>query len=831
MIKRTSNYMNKNISSNKGFTLVELIVVLVLMGIILSVTVFGALGWVDWVTFNKENDTAEDIFYAAQNQLTELDSSNAMKRKVQDFLWDAKTDNYINKGGDVDKPDEYYILAQQRENTVELGAFSAITDSNGQPYEWDKVWRNNPNIKKEKQTTIIRLMAKAGDYDEYLSNPDNVIKGTRLLFDLVAPYIADKSVLNGAIALEFSPEAGQVFAVCYTDKKDALTYSDTPSANEVSILDRRLATRESNMLGYFGVDTLTSKIKGRKKSNGGYRIEIENGESLTLTLRTNTVTPENIEGVDIAFTIQGAPRYNSEYSDVMSFVLSKDVISQLQNTSLQDAADNPVNVMVSFSDNVNGIYKGKSDIEVRLPVWKDQYGSICISLDAADLQAQSMTYAMAMEPLATGFDDLTEEEEKIQEAFRNTYSFYRFGFGENVRFIRAEADLTDGGDAKSGRKPDESNPEYKEYGDNDNDIHGEAVTFANYDEADKIKQSNPEYDYTICGISNGRHFYNIRFESDYSDYFKKKEIISADTKHDFILKDNIDWKVFTDGNFFLNSYPRSFSEGKVGINLNADAQHDNIVELSYKQNGENIIPGYDTEHYPFPGFRMLSYKDRFSQDMDMTPGENEVSGYYRISNINISFAGNCIYGVYGKGIKRRLEEHDRDSISYLGKAGALPLGLFAENYGEISNIELDNIIVSGIDTFGAYGSISAGNLFTSKVGGFVGENLGTVKNLYIDEYKEYDSNGSLIKKYSHVSGRSDIGGIVGHQYYVASDSNEPVEQTISGCINNAEVTGIGYVGGIIGRIYPSSKKPTDSETVKASKEYYDVIYTIDGSNA
>ena len=64
--------------NNAGFTLVELIVVLLLMSILLGATLFAGLGWQDWSQFRHEEACAENIFYAAQNQLTELDSSGAL---------------------------------------------------------------------------------------------------------------------------------------------------------------------------------------------------------------------------------------------------------------------------------------------------------------------------------------------------------------------------------------------------------------------------------------------------------------------------------------------------------------------------------------------------------------------------------------------------------------------------------------------------------------------------------------------------------------------------------------------------------------------------------
>ena len=72
-------------NNDKGFTLVERIVVLMLIAILASITIFGGLAWQDWVRFNREQATAQDIFFAAQNQLIELDSSGAIDNKVKDI--------------------------------------------------------------------------------------------------------------------------------------------------------------------------------------------------------------------------------------------------------------------------------------------------------------------------------------------------------------------------------------------------------------------------------------------------------------------------------------------------------------------------------------------------------------------------------------------------------------------------------------------------------------------------------------------------------------------------------------------------------------------------
>ena len=74
---------NKKLNTQKGFTLVELIVVLVLMMIFITLGVAGILTWQDWSRFKKENTAAETIFYSLQNQFTELDATDAFDSKVK----------------------------------------------------------------------------------------------------------------------------------------------------------------------------------------------------------------------------------------------------------------------------------------------------------------------------------------------------------------------------------------------------------------------------------------------------------------------------------------------------------------------------------------------------------------------------------------------------------------------------------------------------------------------------------------------------------------------------------------------------------------------------
>lgn len=59
------------IRGNGGFTLVELIVVLVVLGILCSLAVMSIIGWQDYADFKQNNEAAQSVFSAAQIQLTQ----------------------------------------------------------------------------------------------------------------------------------------------------------------------------------------------------------------------------------------------------------------------------------------------------------------------------------------------------------------------------------------------------------------------------------------------------------------------------------------------------------------------------------------------------------------------------------------------------------------------------------------------------------------------------------------------------------------------------------------------------------------------------------------
>ena len=812
-----------NIESHKrldaGFTLVELVIVLALLAIILSITITGGLAWQDWSRFQHQDTVAEELFFAAQNQLTEYDASYAIRRQVKDKL------QIPNASGKYEYNEKYVLASPDSAERLEQIVYKDGSDGQGATYDWSKIWEAVPENDPDSQNaTIISLYAQKGDYDRYLAARSTstavagLDAGTVLLFDIIASYVSDTSVLNGAILLEFSPEAGQVFSVCYSDQQSSFV---TKSGSSVSYLDvandRRIHARNSNMVGYYCADYLYEKLKGRSSSESNLILEFKNEEALTMVL--TAPSGDDLAAGDALEIVLYDGDNGAEQDPAM--VLSMKYLNPTSEylvysaDSIADAAEHPTKVSVTLK---KGIYQSETPRDMWIPIWLEENGeekSLHFVLDAADLQAQSSILYKAE----------IESNEDAQSAMRNTYSFYRFGLSDCVNYVFGSVKSTSfetGVESTAFSKkrvlPDSQHPDglvshLESDGANENRTTGVCTTFGDYTILASDKNSRR------ITIQNARHLYNIRFESDH-----KRNLIH---KNVFMLENDIDWFTFvgkkekpgtmgmpaydSGTNYFLNSYGRKDENGA-----------DIISGINYKGNnkatdgsGVETDLDLDTAHVPFPGFLKLDKNDTFTQ----TIAEGQTA--HKISNLEISFAANIVYGVYDNvfeddtieewfkkvdpdtnlnrimleckedsdysGILGVASATDDSSGSRLARAGLLPVGLFAENFGQITDIVLDHHVVRGMQALDD-GTI----IYTCMAGGFVGNNMGVVDRLTLLDSNETDG---LATK---VNGLLDVGGIIGRQSFAAAAATKV---NISNMTNEGTVTGYENVGGIVGRVY------------------------------
>ncbi len=785
-------FQRKRKLNNTGFTLMEMIVVLIIMVIMLSLSAVGIMAWQDWSKMKQLNANAEAIFIAAQTQLSEYAASGSLESEVI---------------GKIKNGDGYYSGVTQ----ITAGNIgSLITDPDGNEYVWDQMWTSG----KASQGTVVSVSGVPGDYQNFLEGKLDD-PGKVLLYKLITSYISDKSILNdSSIIIEFSPDAAQVLAVCYSSSADKLSYDDSG----VCVRDRSESTRNDLMFGYYGVKTLSMPIKGKTES-------ILNLTAGTVDLRNEEILDiiyvPDAEDADVIFGTGKKTAFSVEVYD--PDIAGDDTKVMTLEFEIDNSDPLPAGMKLAQGENAREVkaiyYPSGAEKTFRVPMWVELTArgdrAIRIALDAADVQAQSITLATAL-GLDTGDTVTAEDKENAEKAFRKTYSFYRFGLDADRIYIKLQ--VKDTADAAG-----------EELFSGETNHAGEYVTFDSV-----TRQNGDEAEYKI---SNGRHLYNLRFVEDYADKIEDivggSSIPQGDLQYNkdwhqkyhrtFKLIRNIDWRNFVaykymgssvGENYFFDSYYGAGTEGDPGIG----------------------IGGFETETIEFPSFRQLNYGDTFT-------AESDTEDNYSISNLLISTDANERFGVYGLSAQNlnRLslskDKSERDSnfdkLEFERAKGKHPTGLFAYNFGTITDLTLAKHKV-----FGSY-----------KVGGFVGENLGTLSGLYLKneentsgvdnaeetfinkienlmvvvphfngsnkdgdtyyyqfQYGRYEDDSALLKNYlknelfgrntSFVVGIHDVGGICGYQKY---SNTEAPSVSYNALVNEAQVAGHSYLGGIIGR--------------------------------
>ncbi len=302
-----------------GFTLVEIIVVLALMGILLAVSAGGIIGYTTYATYKRNSESAKTIFSAAQSAITYYKSSGKLDKLREDV-------EGLNH-------DPLHVPLFERDDTSgarESGALSYLMMS-----------------KDEDTYGKIKDAVKAGNtVDETLLGDDK--KETVLLFKLLSDYMTDVDLYDASICVEFDALDGVVSGVFYSDKNQAFSYGEKEGA--VDIIQRDESYLRKNGVGYYSTElsdrapteeVKNLKIKAAKmvnaesldvqwflepkyqylKSANDYRIELkerENDSSEEHTVAVIELDRSDVIGVPVE-TGSVAPRvqakvtlYNSE---------------------------------------------------------------------------------------------------------------------------------------------------------------------------------------------------------------------------------------------------------------------------------------------------------------------------------------------------------------------------------------------------------------------------------------------------------------------------------------------------------------------------------------
>lgn len=208
-------------NKNDGFTLAELIVSLAILLILASLGIAGVLSYQDYADFKRQNSYAQTLFSVAQAQLTAY-SVRGMLPELMDV-----SDSPVSLS-EIVTPDG--ITADESEKGLTA-----------------------------KQDGIYCLTGTRETYEKYLQGEykgktDLKSRQYEMLYGIFESYMTDRAVLSAAIALEYDPEAGIVYSVLYSDRKNSFTYTDQNKNGRVNICDRREDYRSEYLIGYYGLE-------------------------------------------------------------------------------------------------------------------------------------------------------------------------------------------------------------------------------------------------------------------------------------------------------------------------------------------------------------------------------------------------------------------------------------------------------------------------------------------------------------------------------------------------------------------------------------------------
>lgn len=729
--------------SNRGFTLVEMIVTMMLLSILLTISVMGLMAWQDWSDFNQANEYAETMFLAAQNQLSEYNANGTL----EDFA--KQTKNF---------------------SPVEV-KLDSIYYEEGQAYSDDSVW---VTVNKG---TLVSVRANKGDYSLYAAGKDTTSPTAPIVYQLLQGYLYDTSILNDAICVEFSLEDGQVFSVLYSAKSngDEVEIFEYDNDNDslrgsVNIATRYDSYRKDRMIGYYGVDTLSTALKGTKEKPSIDEVKLNNEDTLNLSFKVSK--PANAAqkmNYDITVYDVDSDFCTSENMadgvPVMKFTLNGAKIKNYANRQAQNCA------ITRYVKDETGTWSAQELGEFPVLAWSDTDGTIRVVLDAADFQATSASYEMNLSILRD-----TSKASKVANAnfkFKSTYTFHRFGLDAN----KIKCSIKGYGAAYDTTTERQSNQSYVYFAEENN----------NTDAAKKVVN----YNYSIA---NARHLYNMRYVTDITANTEKSvdelRLSSAHYEQDknkvltchFQLSEDINWAGFVESGAFYNTNGN-------GIQLN-----DETADLAEC----------------FISMKQLRPED--SLDGKNTDGES-----YTVKGLTMSQAGNALCRLYT----------DMDT----GKADdeKKPVGLFSTNYGTIGNLKLDEVqITSPGDYVGSFAGITVyGKNLTGETAGIL-ENLEVVNDDVDAETASFVKGksyvggitGTLIadsdsvvsavtwKELSNaakVTGLSHVGGVVGE---LRTEKNRSTAITLEDCENTGAVYAVvkdgedkkdsKFVGGIAG---------------------------------
>lgn len=323
---------NKNIKNKKkGFTLVELMVVLAITAILAALVGGGLIAYTRLARFEKNEANARTLFQTAQISLTRMETAGEVDAFRRQVMEEGSTGEHFQND-------------------------ATVTDADGKTLVSRTKTELNQNVAA---LYYDRTGAAAGNHNALVE---------RLLGD----YIYDASLLNASICVEIDVQSGQVYSVFYDTKSDKLRFNQDGATN---IYDRSYDHRRNDSLvGYYSAEDRVNVVQLVQTKLKVKNPRLTNGETLTLSWSGNS----SLGDLDTSYTATAYDAKDTGKTKPLFTITIKRDTAGAADDNKQVITEMPV---VIYQYNDEGQQTGTEEKKLYFPLSYNK-GSFVLTLDA-----------------------------------------------------------------------------------------------------------------------------------------------------------------------------------------------------------------------------------------------------------------------------------------------------------------------------------------------------------------------------------------------------------------------------------------------------------------
>ena len=324
-------YNKKIKNKKKGFTLVELMVVLAITAILAVLVGGGLIAYTRLARFEKNEANARTLFQTAQISLTRMETAGELDAFRRQVMEEGDTGDHF-------------------QNDV------TVTDAGGNTLVSRTKTELNQNVAA---LYYDRTGAAAGNHNALVE---------RLLGD----YIYDASLLNASICVEIDVQSGQVYSVFYDTKSDKLRFNQDGATN---IYDRSYDHRRNDSLvGYYSAEDRVNVVQLVQTKLKVKNPRLTNGETLTLSWSGNS----SLGDLDTSYTATAYDAKDTGKTKPLFTITIKRDTAGAADDNKQVITKMPVTI---YTYNDAGQQTGTEEKKLYFPLSYNK-GSFVLTLDA-----------------------------------------------------------------------------------------------------------------------------------------------------------------------------------------------------------------------------------------------------------------------------------------------------------------------------------------------------------------------------------------------------------------------------------------------------------------